>query len=255
MSFSSRLAPIFFSASAMIIVGGPRASAQNINFTCANGAVMLSGYTGNQCSGGSVPGTENNTLLAYYTPTGITVDNVAGFDYNENQGEALNANTAGVVGDPSLAIGLGCSFCNQSGTPPTGHPVETGTLTVTSSTDPWFEFDSVDLLLSGTTASYVITGYANGVQEFQLTGTGVSNPGGLYSTISGNADTINGLTIQETDTAGLSRLDNIDITVPEGGAGFMFLLLAGGACCGTILFKPRLAPSSFGNDRSPCGAR
>ena len=101
----------------ILFVACPRASAQNINFTCANGAVMLSGYSGDQCSGGAVPQTENNTLLAYYTPTGITVDNVAGFDYNENQGEALNANTAGVVGDPSLAIGLGCGFCNQSGAP------------------------------------------------------------------------------------------------------------------------------------------
>jgi len=219
-------------------------------------------------SGYAVPLTENNLQLLSYSNDGLTVTaNNVSFDvYNANQGNNLSGSNplAPVTpppDDPSLGIGV------NSGAP-SAHAPATGTITVTSAApNSFFQFEAVDLLAYWGTGIYTITGLDVGSNTpvFTLTcnsppskidpcptgvAVGQANTSSYVSITSADSiDTgnpkadVNSLQITVTDAKGFTRLDNIqlEVQVPEGGAGSMYLLLAAAACGGAIFLKRRVA--------------
>jgi hypothetical protein len=224
-------------------------------------------------SGYGVPESVDNQQFSSYTnPTvgGVNVtDASAGMvmfeDYNNNQGNQLPSLTSQQPPPSVPALGFGNEANGNISTP------KTGTIIVTegngSTPDNFFTFNAVDLIqkaavLAGTT--YSIVGYDNPT-NLALTVTPGSEGVAPADSIAGltpvfsmicnaNCLTTNSTTytkISSTSTAGvdelvisiynygLTDLDNIQL--PEGGDGFMYLLLAAGACGGALFMKRRVA--------------
>jgi hypothetical protein len=224
-------------------------------------------------TGYAVPSSENNREFQSYTnPTlgGVTVtDANAGMvmfeDYNENQGNQLPSLNSQQPPPSIPALGFGNEA--NSGIDTT----KTGTIVVTegngSTPDNFFTFNAVDLdqkaaVLAGTT--YSIVGYDNPTNLALAVTAGnegvapVDTIAGLTPvfsiTCSSNCLTTSLTTFQSINSTstkgvdelvisiynyGLTDLDNIQL--PEGGNGFMYLLLAAGACGGALFMKRRLA--------------
>jgi hypothetical protein len=224
MNIKFRLSVVVVVMAAMSLVPNLSASAQDINFTCSGATVTL--------VGGVACGVAPAGLLTY-TADGVEVTGDGGLIlYNPNQGDQYPGGPP-EVGTPALSGGTGSSKPAQA------------VVTVQETSGAAFQFDSVDLLATTGTLTYTITGISaadGSTLNFASGSLTHSSNGGDYSTIGDGGDTayITSLTITLTDSNGVDRLNLINL--PEGGPGFMFLLLAGGACCGTMLFfKPRLA--------------
>jgi hypothetical protein len=227
---------VFLVVAAFCLAVSPRAFANtvvNINFVCSgsitgvNGTQLYAG-AGNLCTttsnGNTYPDliygpASSQTSFSKWTQgtspqfTVIPSASTGTFEWNINQGEANNANTAGQLGVPS--------FTSTSAN-------ATISATVTDG-GAWFQFDSVDMKYSGGSMSYEIEGYLGNTVVFNLICNGVSHSGNCtalngntYVTVSGAAydipaDDINKLVITETGAGGaFDYMDNIDVTtVPE----------------------------------------
>jgi len=151
----------------------------------------------------------------------IAVAGGGSIGWNQNQGEANNGNTAGVLGDTSLDGGTGVG----------GGFAKTGSITLTDG-GAWFQFNSVDLKTIVNDFSYTIQGYLGNTLEYTIScGNEVSASTACsafntnlntYQTVSGNSTDVNELVITLTDNGSVDYLDNVDITgVPEPGSLFL----------------------------------
>jgi hypothetical protein len=217
----------------------------------------------------AVPQPDNDRMFQSYTNAGFTVTDITnnvslGFGdnaYNEENGNVLT--TLGAYTRP-----LNISPLQATPSPPAVPSLDfgrgsagkgfapAGTISVQSTTPGGlFTFDAVDLLNSSGSdpAMYTITGKTNNVEAFSFSGylniancptQGAPNSyaGCLYQSIDNPSSNvkIDELDISITDSGknGLTRLDNIQL-LPEGGEGFMYLLLACGACFAAMVFSAR----------------
>lgn len=231
MGFRLNHSSVILASVAALLIAASSALAQDINFTCGNGASLslTGGYScGSQTDAG---------LISYSLANGVTVTSsgslaTGGFLYNVNQGDEYPG------GPPITPPPMIASLSGGAGAGAGASATES--LTVADGGTP-FQFISVDLLAAyGSTLTYTITGVATNGSPVDYT----ASPQTLsstsdYVTIDGNNSAyITSLTITVTDS-GIDRLNFINL--PEGGAGFMFLLLACSACCGAMFFKARFA--------------
>jgi hypothetical protein len=267
----------------MLLASCMRGSAQDVNFTCDGSTTVVllqpEGST-NQCEwvgkslahplGYTVPLAENNQLLTSYQQGGLTVTGTNFNLLNEYWGNLapslVPVGPPQVQFVPSIAGGEGAFGKSADAT---------GTLTVTSSTPGRsLQFESVDVLSYTGLVQYTIQGYDGKTLEYSLSCTGskqtntatiadgtcpftssgysaaidyaaVTNTDPVYQKgLPGNPKSyVTSVVVTLYDPTGLDRLDNIEVQVPEGGAGLTYLLLAGIACFGAMVFRSR---SKFG---------
>jgi hypothetical protein len=231
---------VVIAAAALLVSAMPIASAQGINF---------SGITAGQ------------TFTTYLQPNSdwiVTNSTTQPFWENKSQGNlppALSNNATVYPGKTTQTIAV----TDQVGQSTSGALLP-------------FTFTSVDLGLSDTASNqltYTITGYdgptsgtpvftamgndknccTTGIDWTTLSDTGLtstnmttqkqaltflpnSDPGGVITQLV--------ITVKDTTSNAGDYLDNIDVSsVPEGGAGLMYLLLGGGACFGAMFLTSR----------------
>ena len=228
MKLKFRHSAVILASAATLLFATPGTSAQDINFTCGNGATLV-------LSPGSCSALGDHPLDSYSLANGVTVTSsgslsTGGFLYNVNQGDEYPGGPA--ITPPPMIPSLGGGTGEGTGAS------ASNTLTVADG-GAAFQFVSVDLLaFNGSSLTYSITGVGVNGSPVDYTSSPVTLAStSHYVTVYGNNGAyITSLTITLNDT-GIDRLNFINL--PEGGAAFMFLMLAGGACCGTMFFISR----------------
>jgi hypothetical protein len=232
-------------------------SGSNVNLCQSNSA--LGATVKQNPTGYGITGAMDNKMFLSYTNGGYIVTDTTGNvglgfadgdEYNQNNGNVLTslgaytppAGTSPLQliqpppSIPSLGFGLG----SGQGIP------KAGTISVESTPSGGiFTFDAVDILDSTGTSYYTITGIEANGNTYTFDGTltaqncppPLPNTPCLYQSIT---NPFSNVPIDQLDISitayGLTRLDNIQIQAPEGGEGFAYLLLAGGACFGAMVF-------------------